>query len=142
MTNWINRIAAAGALLLLNGAVALAQNDMKVDVPFAFQTTNAQLPAGKYFITELPGARVAPFYRIQHGETGKAVVVVASANAVRKSDTRAFPPQVAFKCANDVCALYQIFPVNAERGHQLSVNLKSLPKTAQVATVVISGASE
>jgi hypothetical protein len=142
MTKLFNTIAAAGALLVLNGATALAQSNMKVDVPFAFQTPTSQLPAGQYFITEVGTRNVMPFYRIQHGETGESVLVVAPGNTSRKPNMNALPAQVAFRCAADVCALAEIFPLGSDRGFSIPVKLKNVPKTAALNTVTLRASAE
>lgn len=142
MNKLTNRLAAVGALLLMNGAVALAQSEMKFEVPFAFETPHAQMPAGKYFVTELNGLRAAPFYRVQHAETGKAVVLVAPITVTRKNSARELKPQVAFHCAAEQCALAEIYGVGTTYGHAIPVKLKKTATTASLQTVTIAGTAE
>lgn len=141
MTKTINRIAATGALLMLTGAVAFAQSEMKLDVPFAFHTPTNQMPAGKYYVTELGGLRSAPFFRLQHAETGKSALVVAPVSVERRSSEKGLPPAVSFKCAGDYCAIAEIFQIASTTGHAIPVKMKPAAGTT-VATITIPIAAE
>jgi hypothetical protein len=104
MLNLMNRMAAAGALLMLNGAVALAQSEIKVDVPFTFHTAGATMAPGKYAITKVHAAAV-PYYKLRH-ESGKAILVAPyNLETPRTVRTRA---ELAFACAGEYCALKSI----------------------------------
>lgn len=104
MNHMINRIAAAGALLLLNGAVAFAQSEMTVEVPFTFHTVGSTMAPGKYVITKIQ-ASAMPYYKLRH-ESGKAVLVVpAQLVQPKKLGGEA---EMAFLCAGEYCALQSI----------------------------------
>lgn len=104
MKNIMKRTAAAGALLMLSGAAAFAQSEMKVEVPFTFHVVGATMAPGKYAIVKVP-TNTAPYFRLRH-ENGKTVLV-APQNTVqpKKLESRA---EVAFQCAGEYCALQSI----------------------------------
>lgn len=137
----MTKIAAVGSLLVLNGAMAFAQSEMKLDVPFAFAVSNVEMPAGKYYISDLNGARTIPYFRIQHAETGKTAIAVSSHGVDRKGKITKYVPQVAFECAGSNCALSAVYQIGAFSGRAFPVK-KLAPKNAQVATVVIPATAE
>jgi hypothetical protein len=133
MKNLMNRMPAAAALLVLTGAVASAQTEMKVDVPFTFHTVGATMAPGKYVITKVPTG-ATPYYRLRH-ENGKSVLVVA-ANMARPTNASA-QPEVAFTCAGEYCALKAIQPGFGLNGIELPVRMKPGFRGEKVAEVRI-----
>ena len=131
--SWLNRVAAAAGLFVLNGAIAFG-GEMKVDVPFAFQTPGANMPAGTYYIADARTNGSVALYRVQHAETGKTVMALAGYEVQRSaSDISA---KVAFRCLENRCALAEIYSYGANRGGAVPVNLKA-QRNQQVALVVL-----
>lgn len=138
----MTRFAAVGALLVLNGAMAFAQAEMKLEVPFAFAVRNTEMPAGKYYILDMNQGRAVPYFKVQHAETGKTAVAVSSYAVTRKGGLNAkLIPQVAFQCAAGNCALAAVYPAGEPAGRAFPVK-KLTPKDARVATVVLPATAE
>jgi hypothetical protein len=122
--------------------MAFAQSDMRLDVPFAFSTPHMQMPAGKYYISEVGGNRSVPFYRVQHAETGKSTVIVSPGTVTRKGVAYRLNAQVDFRCIDEQCALATIYPVGSQVGRTIPVKSKSGAKGSQVATLSLAAATD
>lgn len=136
MTNLMNRIAGLTGLMVLTGAAAFAQSEMKVEVPFTFHTPTATMAPGTYTFTNMLTSTSTPIYRLRNADTKKTVLVVAPTVVGRKwNDTT--DAKVVFKCVGEYCALATIYSPSAPSGHALSVDLKEAPAGEKIASVVI-----
>lgn len=135
MISRIKNVLAAAALLSFTGAVAFAQSEMKVDVPFAFEIPTATLPSGTYTITHLTNQTV-PFYKLRH-ESGKVSLVVAAMKTGRHGIGN--PGQVAFECAGEHCALKAFYWPTEPQGDGVLVRLRNAPSGLKTAEVRIPG---
>jgi hypothetical protein len=117
-------IVAAGSLLVLNGAVAVAQSPMTIDIPFTFKTPGATMQPGKYAVTHIYTGTSTNYYSWRHLDTGKAVVVVAGNRVERKAEDN-LKPEVTFECIGELCALRAIYEPFTTVGHALPTMLKA-----------------
>jgi hypothetical protein len=126
----------AGALLLLSTAAAKAQ-ELKLEVPFAFSTSKAQMPAGKYVVSRVSTITSTPMFRFDH-ESGQSTIVVAADRVIRPNGETA-TPQVAFRCVKEECALSAVFESNESDGRGVPISPKRFnEQRAKVTTVVIA----
>ena len=133
------RVAAFGAAVFLSGGVATAQTGMRVDVPFSFGTPTAQMPAGEYVVSALPGNQAVPIYRLTHLVSGKVNMVVAPAMVTREPAAEGLPAQVRFRCIGEYCALSEIYRRAEYGGYGLHLKAKPAhPDVAAGHTVVIA----
>lgn len=135
MISWMKKPLAAAALLSLTGAVAFAQSEMKVDVPFAFGIPGATLPSGTYTVTHLTNQNV-PFYKLRH-ESGKVALVVAGIKTGRRGAGNT--AEVAFDCAGEHCALKALYWPTELQGDGVPVRLRTAPTGLKTAEVRIPG---
>jgi hypothetical protein len=133
MTFWRSRISAAATLLFLSGAIALAQSEMKIKVPFTFHAAGATMSPGKYAITGVPGD-VAQFYRLRD-EKGRTTLLLA-AHSVHRADDPG-KAAVAFECAGEYCALKTIYPPFSAVGHRVPVKTRKEFRGAKTAEIRI-----
>jgi len=92
-----NLMIAAAALAVAAGT-ASAQA-MKADVPFAFQTGRATLPAGTYQISMDAGRAIVS---IQNGDRTAHVYLLPTS---RVGETKVSDPKLVFSCVAGHCAL-------------------------------------
>jgi hypothetical protein len=134
----VMRTMTAGAVVLMS-AGALSAASMKIDVPFSFRTPTAQMPAGEYMVSALPGNLAVPLYRLTHVKTGKANVVITPQMVTRTADAAGLPAQARFKCIGEYCALAEIYPVGEYGGRGVPLKVKPAhPDVAKGHTVVIA----
>ena len=141
MTRLMNRIVAVGALLLFGSALAFAQSEMKVEIPFDFQTHNGRMPAGVYKVTELAESQPMQFFRLKHADTGKSTVLVSAGSTQRSAAAAALPAQVNFRCAAEACAISEIFTFGTVSGHRFAA-IRLHADRDEVATVRVPAAAE
>lgn len=136
MINLMSRVAGLAGLVMLTGAAAFAQSEMKLDVPFTFHTPTATMAPGAYTITNVATNTSTPIYKVRNEDTKKTVLVVAPTRVGRKG-TDKFNAKVEFRCAGEYCALATIYGVANPSGHALPLNLKNAPAGEKIASVVI-----
>jgi hypothetical protein len=92
-------------LLTLSVAAAYGQTPLRADVPFAFQTTNASLAAGKYTIMPMTRGNTSAV-RIENLVTGTAILLIAGPPI----DKVVGSPRLVFKCGSvRGCALAEAY---------------------------------
>ena len=84
--------------------MAYAQTPMKVEIPFAFHTANATLPACSYLVYR--GGNLGPTVVTLENASSRHAVL-AMAEFVDPHD-RAAKPSVVFACGNGGCSLTSI----------------------------------
>lgn len=128
----------AGALLLVSTAAAQAQaQELKLEVPFAFSTSKAQMPAGKYVVSRVNTISSSPMFRLDH-ESGQSTIVVAADRVIRPNGERT-TPEVAFRCVKEECALAAVFESSEPDGRGVPISPKRFnEQRAKVTTVVIA----
>ena len=135
MISWMKNVFAAAALLTFTGAVAFAQSEMTIDVPFAFAIPTGTLQPGTYKITHLTH-QSTPYYNFRH-QNGKAALVVAANKADRKSP--GLNAHVAFECAGERCALKALYWPLETAGDAVLVRPRNAPQGLKTAEVRIPG---
>jgi hypothetical protein len=105
MKSFTNRLAAFAASAVVLGSMAYGQT-MKAEIPFAFRTANASLPAGNYIIDRVPGTGITNTLRLYNTELRRSVVAVsAPLNMYRGAAER---PSMVFACGDRGCTLREI----------------------------------
>ena len=106
MKNFTNRLVVFAASSVVLATMAYGQT-MKAEIPFAFRTANASLPAGKYIIDRVPGAGVAAsVLRLYNTDSHRSVVAVsAPLDTYRGTAER---PSMVFACGGRGCDLREI----------------------------------
>ena len=137
MINLMNRIAGFAGLVMLTGAAAFGQSEMKIDVPFTFHTSQATMAPGTYTITPVAYAGSAPVYRLRNAETRKSILVVAPMSVRRAADDKDFGAKADFMCAGEYCALSAIYNLSNPSGNGIPVQLKNAPRGEKVASVSV-----
>jgi hypothetical protein len=103
MKSFTNRLVIFAASAVALGTMAYGQTTMKAEIPFAFHTSNATLPAGNYIVDRLTTAPNT--LRIYNTDTRRGAFVgsitVDWFNAVNK-------PVIVFACAEQDCTLREI----------------------------------
>ena len=95
-------VVAVGAVVV--GMVAFGQTTMTAQIPFAFQTAQGTLPAGRYTVTEL--ARGAQVVRLRNQVSYKAAMEIGTlAVYTEKQDLNT--GKLIFRC-DDGCRLVSI----------------------------------
>ena len=136
MMNLMNRVAGLAGLLMLTGAAAFAQSEMKLEVPFTFHTPNATMAPGAYTIANVYTGTTNAVFKVRNMDTKKTILVAAPIRVARKGPDQ-FSPKVEFRCAGEYCALATIYNVAAPSGQAVPVNLKNAPRGEKLASVVI-----
>jgi hypothetical protein len=136
MMNLTNRIAGLAGLLVLTGAAAFAQSEMKLEVPFTFSTPNATMAPGTYSIMLVKYAAAAPVYRVRNMDTKKTILAIAPTRVTRKGKDLT-DARVEFQCAGEYCALATIYNATAATGDSLPVRLRKTAHGEKVASVMI-----
>ena len=103
MKTFTNRIAlfAAGAVVL--GTMAYGQT-MKAEIPFAFHTANATLPAGGYVINTRSISETGNTIRLVNAATHRGVYVMAT----QADPDRTGRSSLVFLCGSRGCSLSAI----------------------------------
>jgi hypothetical protein len=103
MKSFTNRLATFAASAVVLGTMAYGQTTMKAEIPFAFHTANATLPAGNYAVDRLTTATNT--MRLYNTQTRRSVFVgslpVDWYSTVAK-------PVLVFACAEQRCTLREI----------------------------------
>jgi hypothetical protein len=106
MKSFTNRLAIFAASAVVLGTMAYGQTSMNAEIPFAFHTANASLPAGNYTITRLAGASVTNTLRLYNTESHRSVL--AASLPIDVVRTAAEKPVLVFACTEQVCTLSDI----------------------------------
>jgi hypothetical protein len=105
MKSFTNRLVVFAASAVVLGTMAYGQT-MKAEIPFAFRTTNASLPAGTYTIDRLSGAGFANMLHLYNTESHRSVVTVSTPlDAYRRAAEK---PSMVFSCGGQGCVLREI----------------------------------
>jgi hypothetical protein len=136
MNRWIARNSAVAALLLLNGAVALAQSGLRLEVPFTFHTPTATMAPGHYVVQTVNGSQPVPVYSLRNLDNGQKVLLFSASRTYRSAD-QAAKPELMFRCVGEYCALAAIYPAFKDVGDAIPMSLKAAPKHQQLAVVRI-----
>jgi hypothetical protein len=102
--NLTNSMILAAALAV-SSAVVFAQTRMTANVPFAFTTMGGTLSAGKYALVAV-SSNSPGVLRIQNQKTGQQVNLGIGVPTVADSNNA---PRLVFKCADDKCALAEVW---------------------------------
>jgi hypothetical protein len=95
------------------GAVAAQGQTLKANVPFSFQTSNAEMAPGEYTVSQQFGGAVLLLY---NQDTHKGDMILVSSRIGAPSDTR---PRLVFSCSENRCALNQIWGATSGGGVQV-----------------------
>jgi hypothetical protein len=106
MKSFTNRLVVFAASAVALGTMAYGQT-MKAEIPFAFHTAKASLPAGNYMIERVSGAGVsANVLRLYNTDSHRSVVAVsAPLDSYRGAAEK---PSVVFACGAQGCILREI----------------------------------
>src|SRR5258708_6768372 len=106
MKSFTNRLAVFAASAVVLGTMAYGQTTMKADIPFAFHTSNATLPAGTYAINQVSGISSTNTMRLYDTATHRSVLAISlPADMFRAADDK---PSVVFACGEQGCTLRTI----------------------------------
>jgi hypothetical protein len=84
---------------------------LKANIPFRFQTSNADMPPGEYSVSETqPGSSVIVLH---NRDTRKSDMILANARIGAPSDSR---PRLVFRCSENRCALAEIWGATSGGG--------------------------
>jgi hypothetical protein len=106
--------------ILLPGIIGLiavsgwGQQTIKANVPFPFQITHTEMPAGEYSVRQLQSG--SPVLIFNNWEAHKTVMTLSSGRLGASSDTR---PRLVFHCEDDRCSLAEIWGAAPGGGVQL-----------------------
>jgi len=125
MTTLTKTLTFAAALMIAAGA-ASAQN-LKADIPFAFETNGKAMPAGTYDVSKLHSASAV--FRLQDGEGHAVMALGAVAHDPDKAWRQDRKPRLAFACADTRCTLIQVYTGNENPAYEVS-----RPKTTDIGT--------
>ena len=105
---------------LLAGVIAFGATPgrgqaLKVNVPFPFQTTNAEMPAGEYSVSRIQSG--TPVIVLNNWDTHKTDMILAAPKTGEASDTR---PRMVFQCSGNHCVLAEVWGITSGGGVQLS----------------------
>jgi hypothetical protein len=110
MKSFTNRFAIFAASAVVLGTMAYGQTTMKADIPFAFHTSNATLPAGTYTVNQVSGASSINTIRLFDTATHRSVLTVSLPPDV--SRTAPEKPSMVFACGEQGCTLREIKTAN------------------------------
>ena len=102
--NLTNSMILAAALAV-SSAVVFAQTQMTAKVPFAFSTIGGNLSAGKYAIVTV-SSNSPGVLRIRNEASGQQLNLGVGVPTVPGSNDA---PRLVFKCADDKCALAEVW---------------------------------
>jgi hypothetical protein len=105
--------AALLAGVVVSGAATGRAQTLQVNIPFAFQTSNAEMPPGKYSVRRLQTG--SPAILLNNWDTHKSDIVLTSPLGGASSDTR---PRMIFQCWENHCTLAEIWGVTSGGGVQ------------------------
>jgi len=105
MKSFTNRLVVFAASAVLLGTMAYGQT-LKAEIPFAFHTANASLPAGTYTIDRVTGAGFANTLRFYNTQSRRSVVAVSTPlDGYRRAAKK---PTMVFACGGQGCVLREI----------------------------------
>jgi hypothetical protein len=106
MKSFTNRLVVFAASAVVLATMAYGQT-MKAEIPFAFRTANASLPAGNYIIDRVSGAGVAAsVLRLYNTDSHRSVIAVSGPlDAYRGTAEK---PGMVFACGGQGCILRAI----------------------------------
>ena len=105
MKSFINRFAVFAASAVVLGTMAYGQT-MKAEIPFAFHTANASLPAGNYVIDRVSGAGFNNVLRLYNTDSHRSVVAVSTPLDMYSGTAQ--KSAVVFACGGQGCTLREI----------------------------------
>jgi hypothetical protein len=138
MKSFTNRLAVFVVSAVALGTMAYGQSPMKAEIPFAFHTANASLPAGTYTINRVAGAGVPNTMRLYDPASHRSVLAVSL--QVDTFGKAADKPSVVFACARQGCTLRAIKTANGTysypaaskaASHREAVSMIEIPLTAR-----------
>jgi hypothetical protein len=104
MKSFTKRLAVFTASAVMLGTMAYGQTTMNAEIPFAFHTANASLPAGNYTINPL--INPTNTMRLYNTDTRRGVFVGSLPIDVFRG--AADKPVLVFACADQICTLREI----------------------------------
>jgi hypothetical protein len=134
MKTLANRLVMFAASAVVLGTMAYGQTKMKAEIPFAFSTVNATLPAGSY---EFSGQSTTNTTRLWNAASHRGVLAVSAPLDTYRTATG--HPSIVFVCGNEGCSLKEIRTSNGTLTYQVShratrdkeaVSVISIPLTA------------
>jgi hypothetical protein len=96
------------------GAPAARGQALKVNIPFRFQTSNAEMGPGEYSVNQLTSG--SPVIVLYNRDTHKSDMIMARSRIEAPSNTR---PRLVFNCSENRCALAEIWGATAGGGVQV-----------------------
>ena len=105
MKTLTNRLMLFAAATVLSGTMAYGQTQMKAEIPFAFRTANATLPAGTYMLSRVQMAGVTNVMRLWNVTSHRSTVAMSMTIESLKPGER---PSALFACGSEGCALREI----------------------------------
>jgi hypothetical protein len=104
MKSFTTYILAAAAMAVAAGS-ASAQNTLKAEIPFAFQTGKTIMQPGEYQV------RLANHHtiRLYNVDARKAVFAMAVTESDRDKAWKDGTPRMAFECSDGTCALLALY---------------------------------
>jgi hypothetical protein len=133
MTNFTKSIMVAAAALTLAGA-ASAQ-ELKADIPFAFQVGKKLMQPGSYVVSRLSTG--IPMYRLLNtGIREAAVSLPSSAHDPAKEWKADGKPRLAFACGGSQCTLSELWDGEAGTPSHLFPISKSRNESMRTAVIV------
>jgi hypothetical protein len=106
MKSFANRLAIFAASAVVLGTMAYGQTTLNAEIPFAFHTANATLPAGNYTISRVAGASVTSTLVLYNKDLRRSVM--AASLPIDMFHKAAEKPVMVFACAEQGCTLREI----------------------------------
>jgi hypothetical protein len=103
MKSFTNRLVIFAASAVALGTMAYGETAMKAEIPFAFHTANATLPAGNYIVDRLTTATNT--LRLYNTDTRRGAFVGSIVNDWFSSVNK---PVIVFSCVGQRCTLREI----------------------------------
>jgi hypothetical protein len=138
MKSFTNRLAMFAASAVVLGTMAYGQTAMNAEIPFAFHTANATLPAGNYTVSRIAGTTVSTTLRLYNKDSHRSVL--AASLPIDMYRTTAEKPVIVFACVEQGCTLREIktstgtysYPAAHKTAHDReAVSMIEIPLTAR-----------
>jgi hypothetical protein len=106
MKSFTNRLAVFAASAVVLGTMAYGQTTLNAEIPFAFHTSNATMPAGNYSVSRVAGASVTSTLLLYNKDSRRSVL--ASSLPIDIFHKAAEKPVMVFACAEQGCTLREV----------------------------------
>lgn len=133
MTNFMKSMMVTAAALTLAGAASA--EDLKADIPFAFQVGNKVMQPGVYEVHRLTTG--IPAFRLSSTTTHEAAIAGPGANRDAAKEWKADGlPRLVFACGASRCSLSELWDGGAGNPAQAFPTPKSHNEAMRTAVVV------